>query len=76
MLPGGTRVIYTCDLLYLLYLLYDMFPGMVLYCTDSAPPLTTAREALDDLENDLFAVCTIFQNGRSPNIWGLSLIHI
>ena len=30
-----------------------MFPGLVLYYTDPAQPLTTAREELDDLDHDL-----------------------
>ena len=30
-----------------------MFPGLVLYYTDPAQPLTTAREDLDDLAHDL-----------------------
>ena len=34
-------------------MIYRMFPGLDLYCTDPAQPLTTAGEELDDLDHHL-----------------------
>ena len=44
MLPGGSRII--C-------MIYHRFPGLDMYCTDPAQPLTTAGGELDDLDHDL-----------------------
>ena len=45
MLPGGSHII-TC-------MIYHLFPGLDLYHTDPAQPLTTAGEELDYLDHDL-----------------------
>ena len=34
-------------------MIYDMFSGLDLYCTDPAQHLTTAGQDLDDLDRDL-----------------------
>ena len=50
MLPRGSGVI---------GVIWDRFPGLDLYCTDPARHLLTAGQDLDDLDRDLFGVCTI-----------------